>query len=116
MKKTSIIVLLLLAAMYSFGQNNSLNKKHTITGYVESAESGEKLAGASVYITEMPSIGTITNTYGFYSLTIPENMIKLTVSYTGYAAQIVQIDLRENQHINFSLKQETNILGGKNEK
>ncbi len=90
-------------------RTSSLLHKHTITGYVESAESGEKLPGASVYLADMSNIGTITNTYGFYSLTIPENTIKLTVSYIGYSAQTVQIDLKEDKHINFSLKQNNEI-------
>ena len=74
-------VLILLSQISIFSQ------KHTISGYVENAESGEKLAGAVIYISDASNLGTMANTYGFYSLTIPDNKIKLTASYIGYATK-----------------------------
>jgi len=42
----------------------------TISGYLEDAASGEKLIAANVYDSNSAK-GTISNNFGFYSLTIP---------------------------------------------
>lgn len=48
-------------------------KKFTISGYITEAGSGENLFSVSVYIPEL-KIGGTTNTYGFYSLTLPKGI------------------------------------------
>ena len=53
-------------------------RKVTLNGHVTDASSGETLIGAGVF---SGSIGTVTNSYGFYSLTVPEGDIELSVSY-----------------------------------
>ena len=47
-------------------------RKVTVSGHVTDASSGETLIGAGVF---SGSIGTVTNSYGFYSLTVPEGDI-----------------------------------------
>ena len=41
----------------------------TISGYIKDASNGEDLIGATVYVKQLGQ-GTITNVYGFYSLTL----------------------------------------------
>ena len=48
-------------------------EKFTLNGYVRDAESGESLIGATIYINQI-SAGTITNPYGFYSITLDEGI------------------------------------------
>lgn len=55
----------------------------TISGYVEDSTSSERIPGASVSIPERQS-GTITNQYGFYSLTTKASSIRLLTSHVGY--------------------------------
>ena len=62
---------------------NKPKVKYTISGYVEDNSSGEKLLGASVY-NERTLVGTISNKYGFYSLTLAEGPVHLVASYVGY--------------------------------
>jgi RNA polymerase sigma factor (sigma-70 family) len=50
-----------------FAQNG--NDKITISGYMKNAQTGESLIGASIFMTNEKS-GTVTNDYGFYSVTI----------------------------------------------
>ena len=57
--------------------------KYTISGYIEDARSGEKLIGANVFDAER-QVGTTTNMYGFFSLTLPVDSISLSISYIGY--------------------------------
>ena len=42
-----------------------------ISGTVTDAESGETITGAIVSVPDLPGIGTATNAYGFYSLSLP---------------------------------------------
>ncbi|MCD4794887.1 MAG: TonB-dependent receptor [Bacteroidales bacterium] len=105
---------ILLLHLFSYSQ------KHTISGYVENAESGEKLAGAVVYIADAVNLGTMANAYGFYSITVPDMKVKLTASYIGYATQVVEFNLTKDTLIIFSLTaaneiEEVEIFGRKTE-
>jgi len=87
---------LLLINGISFGQH------YTISGYLEDAESGEKLIGANVYETSSFK-GTTTNIYGFYSLTLPADSIEIAYSYIGYQSTKRPMRLEADVHINIAL-------------
>lgn len=76
--------------------------KSTISGYVSDAASGERLIGATV-VDRRSGQGTVTNTYGFYSLTLPPDSVTLYVAYIGYEAQAFSFLLKENQTLNVEL-------------
>jgi hypothetical protein len=69
-------------------------QKRTLSGFVKDASSRESLIGASLYIPELKT-GTITNNFGFYSITLPVDTYTLVVSYIGYENQIIRVDLRK---------------------
>ena len=77
-------------------------QKFTLSGYISDAETGEMLIGANVYDFKSES-GTTSNTYGFYSLTLPPDSLYLTISYVGYQAQTFSIDLQKDGTVNFQL-------------
>ncbi|WP_245897064.1 TonB-dependent receptor [Hymenobacter nivis] len=59
----------------------------TISGYVRDRATGENLIGVAV-VQAGTGLGTATNTYGFYSLTLPAaglDSLRLVTSYVGYA-------------------------------
>ncbi len=60
----------------------SAQQKFTISGTVEDAATGEKLIGASVYNGKTYQ-GTVTNVYGFFSITLPADSIQLVFKYLG---------------------------------
>ena len=70
--------------------------RFTLSGYVEDARSGERLIAAAVYAPQL-GIGTITNEYGFYSLTLPEDVKEITISYLGYQEEKKPLQLTKNQ-------------------
>jgi hypothetical protein len=82
----------------------------TISGYVTDKKNGETLIGASVFVKDKTELGTPTNEFGFYSLTIPQGKYELAVSYIGYEEQIIQIDLTANLKINIQLTENTDML------
>jgi outer membrane receptor protein involved in Fe transport len=82
--------------------------RHTISGYVREAGSGELLIGVNIYLSDKRT-GTITNNYGFYSLTIPEaDSVEITASYVGFSPETRILNLHRDAEINFDLK--SNIL------
>jgi len=62
----------------------------------------ESLISATVY-NKANLVGTSTNSFGFYSLTLPEGKVELVYSYVGYHAQTVSFNLRRDTVINVSL-------------
>jgi hypothetical protein len=70
--------------------------KHTVSGTVKEKKSGEVLIGASVYLLELPRAGTVTNSYGFYSITAPAGTYTMIISFSGYQQDSVRVILNEN--------------------
>lgn len=95
--KIQIIIMLLFINIVAFGQKNI-----TISGYVKSSDHGEGLIGSTIFIEELKT-GTITNTYGFYSLTIPDGKYTIRYSYMGFETKRMPIDIREDKVIDIEL-------------
>lgn len=70
-------------------------EKFTISGNVQDANNGEELIGVSI-IDAATSSGTVTNVYGFYSLTLPAGKHNIIYSYIGFKADTVEYDLTKN--------------------
>lgn len=96
MKKTLLALLLLMSAVV-FGQS-----KHTISGHVKDGSSGEELMFATVYVQELEK-GVTTNTYGFYSLTLPEGDYTIKYTYVGFETQVKKISLTEDKTVDVEL-------------
>ncbi len=93
-----MIVSLFLTALSVSGQDQS-----TISGYVKDRQSGETLIGTNIYLESNSTIGTVTNTYGFYSITLPKGSYRLVFSYLGYGEEVMEIDLDSNKTLNVTL-------------
>lgn len=59
---------------------------HTVNGYVTDSKSGESIIFAYVY-DEYSGLGTRTNDYGFYSLSLNADSAKIKTTYIGYYQQ-----------------------------
>ncbi len=55
----------------------------TISGYVKEKGSGELLIGVNIYL-KGTQVGTVSNNYGFYSLSFPSQQANLLYSFVGY--------------------------------
>lgn len=80
----------------------SAQQKNTISGYVSDGGNGEKLLGANIYIVETQE-GTVTNEYGYYSLSLPEGSYTLQFSYLGFNTIQRRVDLSENIKLNIEM-------------
>ncbi|RPD41684.1 TonB-dependent receptor [Chitinophaga barathri] len=92
--------LLMLTAFSSSAQQ----QRFTISGYVKDAQSGESLIGISIG-KPGTSVGTVTNEYGFYSLTLPAGTHEIQFSYMGYTAQKFTVNLTSNKRHDIKLAQ-----------
>ena len=81
----------------------------TLSGYVRDSANGEDLIGVSIY-TESPRYGTVTNAYGFYSLSLPPGKYKVVYSYLGYTPLSIELNLKSNTTLNINLQTETEQL------
>ncbi len=97
MRFFSFYFLLLISSVNSFSQ-----EKHTISGYI-SDENGEMLIGVNIYMPGTP-FGTVSNTYGFYSLTIPGGSYTLTCSFIGYEIHTTAVSLNNDIRHNVTMK------------
>lgn len=88
----------------------------TINGYVSSKKTGEKLFGATLYDT-IHKLGVVTNEYGFFSLTVPNEPTVLRISSFGFATEMIDIKIEEKE-INFVISEiqeleEVIVIGAK---
>ncbi len=99
MKKLKILLLLISLSLPGIAGAVTLN------GYLKDKANGEALIGASIYIPALKT-GTITNAYGFYSISVPRGSYSVTFSYIGYQSQSQTIDLKDNRQLNVLLEED----------
>ncbi len=81
----------------------------TISGYVKDSRTGEVLIGATISIPGGLE-GTITNNYGFYSLTLKKEVKQLFCSYVGYRLMTMALSGKASQTIHFTMDKEVSRL------
>ncbi|MCG7858390.1 TonB-dependent receptor [Flavihumibacter sediminis] len=96
------LLLLLLARPVAFGQGNTGSRKFTLSGYVRDSLSGESLIGASIVINGKGR-GVVSNTYGYYSITLEAGSYELSCSYAGYESSRISFTLDRDLSNNFLL-------------
>lgn len=78
MKKNSFVILFTFLSFYCFGQG-----KFTVSGTVKSERSGETIINTSIKVIGSED-GSVSNEYGFYSITLPAGEYQLQYSAVGY--------------------------------
>ena len=85
-------------------------QRYTLSGTLKDARNSETLINALVTVEGKPELGTITNEYGFYSLTLPAGYYSIIYSYVGYTADTVKLSLGQNIVKNVALKSQSREL------
>ncbi len=102
MKKLVLLFMLFSALVHS-------QETYTISGIIKEANNGETAFGASVFL-KGTTIGTMSNEYGFYSITAPKGTYTLVVSYLGFENVNKEITLNKDQKVNFEIKESSTQL------
>ena len=92
-----IIISLLFLSSASWAQ------KYTISGYVKDVSSNEDLIGANIVIKEL-KVGTVTNKYGFFSITIPKGKYHVEFSFISFKTITKEIELAKNTKMNIQME------------
>ena len=101
---------ILLTAMLLLSSFFAQAQKFTLNGTIKAKSSGEALIGAIVKVNELPSVGTATNEYGFYSITLPKGDYTVSISYLGYQVNEFKLTLDKNISQNIALVEEGKVL------
>ena len=99
-----IFLFLLLNFNFIYTQNS-----FTISGYVQDNSNNELIIGASVIVKEL-QIGTVTNNYGFFSLTLVEGEYDLIFQSLGFEDQSLNFSLDRNISVNIFLNENIESL------
>lgn len=75
---------------------------YTVNGYIRDAATGEALLFASCY-DSTSLVGTTTNSYGFFNLSLAKGAVKITASYIGYQYKTYEFLLKRDTMISIDL-------------
>jgi hypothetical protein len=92
----------LLLILLVFSQSILGQEKYTLSGTITDISSNETLIGVNILIPEIQS-GTMTNEYGFYSITLPKGTYEIQISYLGFETISETINLNQNISKNYRL-------------
>ena len=108
-KAAFALFIFLVISQISFGQSldslsriKNYQKKITISGIIRDNSSGETLPYASVGI-EGANLSTLSNQYGFYSITLPNGKYKIVYRCIGYEENVIDIVLDKDNRSDIEL-------------
>jgi len=102
--KLTLSFLFILCYNYFSAQEN-----YTLSGTIQDLENNETLIGVNVFFPEL-NTGTVTNEYGFYSITVPEGKHNIAFTYIGFNKKTETLILNKNTKLNIQLEQITQSL------
>jgi len=109
-KQSAFVLYFLLLSTLVFSQNIRL------TGTLKDEESGEAIIYASVFVNGTP-YGTTTNEYGFFSMVLPMDSFKLSISCMGYEEKTMSFVSSTNKsNVEIKLKKHAQQLSEVNVK
>jgi hypothetical protein len=76
--------------------------RFTLNGYIRDSATGESVIGATITINGQQK-ATISNQYGFYSITLDSGVYDISIAHVSYLVQIAQVELNRNTSAVFQL-------------
>lgn len=92
-----VLIYTLLFSLAALSQD-----RFTLSGEIRDSATGEVLIGVSVIAADRQA-GVVTNSYGFYSLTLPGGSHRVIFSYLGYDGVERMVEFDHNQLLNIEL-------------
>lgn len=84
-------------------------KRYTISGTITDVSSGETLIGTTIRLQELPQSSSLSNSYGFYSVSAPEGRYLLTGSYVGYKTYTDTVSLNSDMVLPIALQSQSTL-------
>ncbi|MEN5194570.1 TonB-dependent receptor [Sphingobacterium faecium] len=104
LKSISFLFLLISLSHLSIAQ-----KRYTISGTITDVSSGETLIGATVRLQELPQSSSLSNSYGFYSVSAPSGRYLLVGSYVGYKTFTDTVSLDSDMVLPIALQSQSTL-------
>lgn len=112
-KTKTFLLFLFVFVSHAYSQETSSGKpskqKVTLSGTIANAINNETLIGANIVIPEANTSVT-TNSYGFFSITLPQGDYTIIISYMGFDDVEESISLTENTKKNFTMLEDSKTL------
>ena len=108
MTRTKSVLLFLFPFLFIHGAQ--AQTRFTVSGTVKEKKSGEVMIGCTVYLLEIPKSGTMSNSYGFYSISAAPGSYSMIASFAGYRQDTVKIRLDKNISMVIELEQKATEL------
>jgi hypothetical protein len=105
--KSKIQILLLF--FFAFVFNTYSQEKFTLSGTIANKVNNETLIGVNIVIPEAKA-SLVTNSYGFYSITLPKGEYTIIISYMGFDSVEEPISLTANTKKNFTMFENSKSL------
>ena len=102
--KITFYLLLALSATFVYSQNSAV-----LSGYITAEDTNETLFGVNLIFPDL-NMGTTTNEYGFYSISLPQGSHQLEVSYLGFKSKQQEITITQDYRFNLKLSTEAEVL------
>ncbi len=95
--------------LYDIGtRTNTTGGNAIVTGYIHNAKTGEPLINASVFVSN--NYSTVTDAYGYYSLTLPSGKHTLNVLAIGMKDTRVQLQVYSNGKLDIDVPEQVTTL------
>ncbi|GGF05576.1 TonB-dependent receptor [Hymenobacter cavernae] len=97
------------AKLYEIGSGSVRGGKVTLAGHIRELKSGEPVIGATIY-SEAPSVGTSTDQFGYYSLTVPAGRYDLKIRGIGIKNTRRQVILQGDGKLEIEVEEDITPL------
>lgn len=89
-------------------------QEFTISGTIKDKNTGETLIGVNIFTLEQSNVGTSSNEYGFFSLSLPEGEYRIVFTYISYKPDTVFIklntDIRSDRYLSVNALQTEEVV------
>lgn len=103
------LVIALNAYSQETGNAEKPKQKVTLSGTIANKSNNETLIGVNIIIPEA-KVSITTNSYGFYSITLPKGNYTLIINYIGFDIIEENISLTENTKKDFVMQENEKVL------
>ncbi len=100
-RKTLALLVSLVYATTALAQD-----RYTITGNIREKRTGESLPGVIINIEEFKNSSIVTNSYGFYSITLQKGSYHLRFSCLGFRTEIINLSVDKNIELHIEMEEQ----------